>query len=225
VHRILAVLSPEFQIMARLLYGSGLRLMECLRLRVQDLDFERREITVRDGKGMKDRVTMLALAKQNCSHLILEQFLGAKRGCPIRSSLFCKPTWSASGGSIAPTSRAAWEPSGFPMRSTANTPRLPANGSGNMCFLPAASRAIRDLEASAGTMPMKALFKRLFAVLALAEQNCSYLILEQFWLRSGGRLGMRYSPSHHLSQTAALLRDPPFGSRVRHPYRPGVVGP
>jgi len=59
VHRILAVLSPEFQIMARLLYGSGLRLMECLRLRVQDLDFERREITVRDGKGMKDRVTML----------------------------------------------------------------------------------------------------------------------------------------------------------------------
>src|ERR1051326_5154242 len=44
---------------ATLLYGSGLRLMECLRLRVKDIDFSRREIVVRQGKGMKDRVTML----------------------------------------------------------------------------------------------------------------------------------------------------------------------
>jgi len=42
-----------------LLYGSGLRLMEALRLRVQDLDFERRELTVRNGKGGKDRRTLL----------------------------------------------------------------------------------------------------------------------------------------------------------------------
>jgi integron integrase len=46
-------------LMASLLYGSGLRLMECLRLRVKDLDFERGEIMVRSGKGQKDRVTML----------------------------------------------------------------------------------------------------------------------------------------------------------------------
>jgi len=46
-------------LMATLLYGSGLRLFECLRLRVKDLDFERREILVREGKGNKDRVTML----------------------------------------------------------------------------------------------------------------------------------------------------------------------
>ena len=46
-------------LMASLLYGSGLRLMECLRLRVQDVDFLRREITVRHGKGGKDRRTML----------------------------------------------------------------------------------------------------------------------------------------------------------------------
>jgi integrase len=45
--------------MASLLYGSGLRLTECLSLRVKDLDFEYRQITVRDGKGQKDRVTML----------------------------------------------------------------------------------------------------------------------------------------------------------------------
>jgi integron integrase len=45
--------------MAKLLYGSGLRLMECLRLRVKDLDFGQRQIVVRDGKGQKDRVTML----------------------------------------------------------------------------------------------------------------------------------------------------------------------
>ena len=45
--------------MASLMYGAGLRLMECLCLRVQDVDFARNEITVRDGKGAKDRVTML----------------------------------------------------------------------------------------------------------------------------------------------------------------------
>ena len=54
-----------------LLYGSGLRLMEALRLRVQDLDFSRRELTVRNGKGGKDRRTLLPerLAKQLGNHL------------------------------------------------------------------------------------------------------------------------------------------------------------
>lgn len=46
-------------LIARLLYGSGLRLMEAIRLRVKDLDMDRLEILVRDGKGAKDRVTML----------------------------------------------------------------------------------------------------------------------------------------------------------------------
>lgn len=56
---ILAHLSGEKWLMASLLYGSGLRLMECLRLRVKDLDFARNIITIREGKGAKDRVTML----------------------------------------------------------------------------------------------------------------------------------------------------------------------
>jgi integron integrase len=46
-------------LMAGLMYGSGLRLMECVRLRVKDIDFARHQIMVRDGKGQKDRVTML----------------------------------------------------------------------------------------------------------------------------------------------------------------------
>ena len=52
-------LSGEFRLMTQLMYGSGLRLMECLRLRIKDVDFELRQIVVRDGKGGKDRVTLL----------------------------------------------------------------------------------------------------------------------------------------------------------------------
>ncbi len=59
VSRIIQVIPDEYQLMARLLYGSGLRLMECLRLRVKDIDFAQSQIIVRDGKGEKDRVTML----------------------------------------------------------------------------------------------------------------------------------------------------------------------
>jgi integron integrase len=57
--RLIGCLSGTHQLMAKLLYGSGLRLMDCLRLRVKDLDFERRAIMVRDGKGGQDRVTVL----------------------------------------------------------------------------------------------------------------------------------------------------------------------
>jgi len=59
VHAVLSHLRGEMWLMSSLLYGSGLRLMECLRLRVKDVDFPRLQITVREGKGNKDRVTML----------------------------------------------------------------------------------------------------------------------------------------------------------------------
>jgi len=59
VKAVLANLSGDKQLMASLMYGAGLRLMECLRLRVQDIDFARNEIIIRDGKGAKDRITML----------------------------------------------------------------------------------------------------------------------------------------------------------------------
>ena len=59
VRRIFAHLQGSMRLMAGLLYGSGLRLMECVRLRVKDVDFGYGRITVRDGKGAKDRITML----------------------------------------------------------------------------------------------------------------------------------------------------------------------
>ena len=59
VLKVIGFLSDTNRLMAKLLYGSGLRLMECLRLRVKDIDFAQRQIVVRDAKGKKDRVTML----------------------------------------------------------------------------------------------------------------------------------------------------------------------
>lgn len=60
VKRVIEAMSGTPQLVAKLLYGSGLRLMEGLRLRVKDLDFEMKQLTVRDGKGAKDRYTVLA---------------------------------------------------------------------------------------------------------------------------------------------------------------------
>ena len=56
---LFAQLQGTTRLIALLLYGAGLRLLECLTLRVKDLDLERREIRVRRGKGGRDRVTML----------------------------------------------------------------------------------------------------------------------------------------------------------------------
>ncbi len=59
VRLVLDRLDGVWKLMAQLLYGSGLRLMECVRLLVKDLDFEYKTITVRDGKGEKDRLVPL----------------------------------------------------------------------------------------------------------------------------------------------------------------------
>ncbi len=69
--KIFGRMQGSTQLMAKLLYGSGLRLAECVRLRVKQLDFAQRRILVRDGKGMQDRVTMLPerLAKPLQIHL------------------------------------------------------------------------------------------------------------------------------------------------------------
>jgi site-specific recombinase XerD len=59
VAMLLAIMNGLTQLMARLIYGRGMRGMECVRLRVQDIDFGMGEIAVREGKGFKDRLTIL----------------------------------------------------------------------------------------------------------------------------------------------------------------------
>jgi len=62
---LIAQMKGENRLIAGLLYGSGLRIMEAVRLRVKDVDFARAEIVVRDGKGEQDRLTMLPEALKN----------------------------------------------------------------------------------------------------------------------------------------------------------------
>ncbi len=71
VKRLLAAMTGTHQLMAQLLYGSGMRLMEGVRLRVKDLDFAANHIVVREGKGFKDRVTIFpeALRGRLLAHL------------------------------------------------------------------------------------------------------------------------------------------------------------
>jgi integron integrase len=57
--QVITAMSGTTQLVVKLIYGSGLRLLEALRLRVHDLDFEMKQLTVRDGKGAKDRFTVL----------------------------------------------------------------------------------------------------------------------------------------------------------------------
>jgi integron integrase len=76
VNRLLAEVRPEHALMVRLLYGTGMRLMECLRLRIKDVDFMRGEILVRDGKGAKDRVTVLP---KSLAEPLQKQFVAARR--------------------------------------------------------------------------------------------------------------------------------------------------
>jgi integron integrase len=62
VRKVLNLMQGMHGLIARVLYGTGMRIMECCRLRVQDIDFDRGEILIRNGKGAKDRVTMLPVS-------------------------------------------------------------------------------------------------------------------------------------------------------------------
>ena len=59
IHHLFSFLESPYLLMAQLLYGSGLRLMECIRLRVKDIDFANNLLIIRAGKGEKDRTTIL----------------------------------------------------------------------------------------------------------------------------------------------------------------------
>jgi len=79
VRRLLATLDdhePQYRLMVELLYGTGMRLLECLRLRVKDVDFDRSQFLIRDAKGGKDRAVPLP---QKLVEPLQEQLAGAKR--------------------------------------------------------------------------------------------------------------------------------------------------
>ncbi|WP_281187145.1 integron integrase [Aquimonas voraii] len=80
VSSVLGELVGTAWLMASLLYGGGLRLMECVRLRVKDVDFERRELLVRQGKGGKDRRTVLPAALVEPLRAQVEEALRLHRG-------------------------------------------------------------------------------------------------------------------------------------------------
>jgi integrase len=73
VQSVLAVVEPEYQLMAKLLYGTGLRLMELILLRVKDLDFDAGLIMVRQGKGDQDRTTLLPTSLREELRVHLDQ--------------------------------------------------------------------------------------------------------------------------------------------------------
>lgn len=77
---VIANLKGDYRLMTELLYGSGLRLLECLRLRVKDIDFGYGHILVRDGKGLRDRITVLPERLRAPLHRHLEQVHAIHQG-------------------------------------------------------------------------------------------------------------------------------------------------
>ena len=121
VQALLSCLRGTKWLMAVLLYGSGLRLLECLRLRVKDIVFERGEIVVREGKGGKDRLTMLPAAAVEPLRRQLERGQGvARAGSWRRGTGRCisRTRWPAS----TRTRRASWRGNGcFPRPGSRST--------------------------------------------------------------------------------------------------------
>jgi len=80
IQRVLHHLHGVHHLIGRLLYGTGMRILEAMRLRVKDVEFARREIVVRDGKGAKDRITMLpsGLARPLRSHLLQVAYIHSR---------------------------------------------------------------------------------------------------------------------------------------------------
>jgi integron integrase len=76
-HKLIAMMNGVHQLMAKTIYGCGLRVLECLRLRVKDVDFSLNQIVVRDGKGKKDRITVLpdGIKPEIEAHLLRTQSL------------------------------------------------------------------------------------------------------------------------------------------------------
>jgi site-specific recombinase XerD len=134
VQAVLARVTGTTGLMLRLLYGSGLRLMECTRLRVKDVDFGQGQILVRDGKGDKDRVTMLPQSLVEPLQTHLERVQVLHRAAILKRAM---------ARSICP------------MRLIENIRMQAGNGVGSMSSLPASGRSIRVPAWCDATMRMR----------------------------------------------------------------------
>jgi integrase len=137
VRAVLRPLSGVPRLMASLLYGSGLRLLECCRLRIQDVDFATNQIVVRGGKGDKDRVTVLpaAIKPDLTGHLarVHEQY-----GCDCKTAQVgssCRPRSAAS--IRTPAGNGCGSGSSRRRGSTVSAP--PASFAGTTCTNPCSS--------------------------------------------------------------------------------------
>jgi len=128
VGALLAQLEGTLWLVVSLLYSSGTRLLEGLRLRVKDVDFERHEITVRDGKGARDRVTMLParLVEPLGSHLARVRGLHERDLAEGYGEVICLLRWRA------------------------NTRKPDAAGSGSTFFRRVAARSIQQTASFGG---------------------------------------------------------------------------
>jgi integrase len=137
VKAILKQLSSVDHIVASLMYGTGLRLMECLRLRIKDIDFSYNQIFIRSGKGEKDRVTMLPISLKE----------------PLRKHMLTVKL-------IHQTDlKQGWERCTCLTRSRESIPELLVNGDGNTYFPRGRSPKILARTNCAGITSMKAKFK------------------------------------------------------------------
>lgn len=95
VAKVLGCMTGKTWLMASMCYGSGLRMIECLRLRIKDIDFEYKQVIVRDGKGGKDRITMLAdqltphieIQMAHVSHLMKKDIALGKNGVSLPDAI------------------------------------------------------------------------------------------------------------------------------------------
>jgi hypothetical protein len=132
VRALLAQLQGTPWLVASLLYGSGLRLMEAMRLRVKDLAIERGELIVREGKGGKDRVTMLPAALENSVRISSGCAAGTRRSAAVHALA-----------------------SRCPLRSRASIPRPARAGVGSISFRPPGSAAIPTPGVRCDTISMR----------------------------------------------------------------------
>jgi integrase len=121
VRALLGHLSGTMGLVGSLLYGTGMRLLEALRLRIKDVEFERREFVIRDGKGAKDRVTVLPenLILPLHTHMARVQQLHLRDLAAGFGDVWCPTRW------------------------TSSTPTPLASGAGNGCSPPPCAQSIR----------------------------------------------------------------------------------